>query len=180
MTETWKPVLNFEGIYEVSSLGRVRRSLDSPTGGIKAGHILTPSVMRNGYLFLHLSKNGVPFGRYVHRLVCEAFYGEPPSRSYQAAHQNGIRTDNRVENLRWATVKENHADMDAHGTRARGERAPTAKLSDKEIEKVFLLRAEGLTQREIGSQFGISQGHISDILCGKKRKGSNASNANME
>jgi hypothetical protein len=54
--------------------------------------------------------------RDVHRLMCEAFHGPPPSDDAVVRHLNGIRTDNRPENLRWGTPAENTADMLRHGT----------------------------------------------------------------
>lgn len=71
---------------------------------------LTP----NSAGYLGTSLNG---RRYlVHRLVCEAFHGPAPEATMDVAHNNGNRTDNRAENLRWATRAENIADQRKHGT----------------------------------------------------------------
>jgi hypothetical protein len=53
----------------------------------------------------------------VHVVVCTAFHGSRPSPVHQAAHRNGVPTDNRAANIRWATPKENQADRERHGTR---------------------------------------------------------------
>ena len=71
LTEDWRPVVGYEGWYEVSSLGRVRRA--RPGLGARVGHILSPQLSNNGYLMVPLCREGCRRYRSVHRLVGEAF-----------------------------------------------------------------------------------------------------------
>jgi hypothetical protein len=117
--EIWRPVIGYEGLYEVSDLGRVR-SLDRVIRNgqgeyLKAGKILsqirTPPM---GYLSVTLT-NGDRGKRYrVHVLVLEAFMGPRPKKLI-GCHNNGDLDDNRPENLRWDTHAANTRDMIGHG-----------------------------------------------------------------
>lgn len=98
--EEWRDVVGYEGVYQVSSLGRVRRIV-TKTGKPKT-HYLTPSARpSSGYPYVNLSLNRVLKSMNVHRLVGMAFLGEPPTDNAEIRHINGNRHDNRAENLRW-------------------------------------------------------------------------------
>lgn len=106
MEEVWKDVVGYEGLYQVSNLGRVR-SLDRIVNGNRLkGKILSQVKDTKGYLFLRLSKNGNSKRFLVHRLIAEAFIPRIEGKNY-IDHINGIRDDNRIENLRWCTHQEN-------------------------------------------------------------------------
>lgn len=114
--ETWMPVVGYEGLYEVSDLGRVR-SLDrkDPLGRRLRGKMLKLRAHPRGYMQTTLTRDGVCVTKKIHRLVLEAFVGPCPS-GMEACHDNGIRDDNRPSNLRWDTPRANAADRIAHGT----------------------------------------------------------------
>jgi len=109
--EIWKPIKGYEGLYEVSNLGRVR-SLDRlvvDTIGrsyLVKGCIKHPQIGTSGYYIIGLSKDGKSKSNKVHRLVAEVFVDNPYNKPY-IDHINTIRTDCRACNLRWVTLKEN-------------------------------------------------------------------------
>lgn len=164
--EEWRLAPGFPD-YEVSSLGRVRRRTDAPTGGTRAGHILSPCPRGRGYLAVTFYRNGKRPQPYVHRMVCEAFHGPPPSPEHQAAHLNGKKTDNRSANLRWKLPVANIADTRDHGTMVTGERSNFARFSDREIERVFALAAVGWSRRAIADELGMTPDYVTRLLNGK-------------
>jgi hypothetical protein len=126
--ETWKPVVGFEGHYEVSDQGNVR-SLDQVVahwrGGtrLRRGKYLKPGATggSGAYLFVVLMNDGkTRSNRCVHRLVLEAFVGPRPE-GMQACHNDGDPHNNALSNLRWDTPTANNADKKAHGTWQGGE-----------------------------------------------------------
>lgn len=136
--EKWKEIPGWEGAYEASTLGRIRsipRSFDiGGTWGVKVygGKILSQCPAPNKYMTVYLTHKGPRRRRYVHRLVLEAFIGPCPE-GYWAAHNDGDRTNCRLENLRWDTPKNNQADKERHGTKLMGSRCPNAKLTEEDI-----------------------------------------------
>lgn len=115
MDETWLPIPGFEGYYEVSDLGRVRSLPRLVTRGhgrhmnLK-GRVLKPQFRPNtGYYGVGLCVEGKSQNYYVHRLVLMAFRGLPEP-GQEGCHENDIRTDNRLENLRWDSHLANVGD----------------------------------------------------------------------
>jgi predicted DNA binding protein len=93
-------------------------------------------------------------------MVCLAFHGARPE-GYHAAHRNGIVTDNRASNLRWATKVQNEADKIAHDVRAWGSRHGMHKLTDDQVK---FIRANYLIPgADLARRFGVSQTTISSI-----------------
>ncbi|MFF1540504.1 NUMOD4 motif-containing HNH endonuclease [Microbacterium sp. NPDC058269] len=113
-TENWLPIPGWEGLYEVSDLGRVR-SLDrlSPVRGgslaLRKGRVRSLGTDRYGRRCIPLSRNGVQTMKQVHRLVLEAFVGPCPA-GQEACHWDGDPTNNKLENLRWDSHTANEAD----------------------------------------------------------------------
>ena len=99
--EYWKPVVGYEGLYEVSNLGRVKSYYFK--GTIK---IITPSINRGGYLQITLCKDKKKKNHLIHRLVAEAFLPNPLNLP-QVNHKSENKLDNSVENLEWCDAKYN-------------------------------------------------------------------------
>lgn len=152
-SEQWRPVVGYEGLYEVSSKGRVKavaRRLWVSPGGQMTGRwrqkrevIARGMIDRHGYHSVCLRRDGKSRWRRVHMLVLDAFVGPCPP-GMQTRHLNGARSDNRVENLAWGTVQENADDRQRHGTVPKGELHHRAKLT---VDQVRSIRAA--PQREI-------------------------------
>lgn len=99
MIEIWKDIPNYEGLYTISNLGNIKNKK----------HLLKAHNNGRGYLNVHLYKKGISKIYYVHRLVGYAFL-ENPLNLPEINHKNGIRNDNRLENLEWCDKSYNLTD----------------------------------------------------------------------
>lgn len=164
MIENWK-AFPLNPIYEISDAGGVRRVMAGATrvpGPVKGG------TDTNGYRRVKLM---MPDGSKkiwkVHRLV--AITHLPPGRPDQTevAHGDGVRTNNHVSNLRWATRAENAKDVRIHGTQ-RGTRNGRSKLNDETARQVLEARKSGMSGPAVGRKFGIGSTTVYEIEQGKK------------
>lgn len=169
--EAWLPVPGFEGCYEVSSLGRVRslsrvvRAKDGRNLRL-AGRILTTHPNRNGYPNITLYRGGRSYPREVHRLVCRAFHGEPPE-GHQAAHDDGVRSNCRADNLSWKTISENSRDRRRHGTMLEGKQAPRAKLTADQARDICRAALAGGCLRQMARHYGINEAAVRKVRDGR-------------
>jgi hypothetical protein len=104
----WIPVVGYESIYSVSSSGQVRNS--------KTEKFLTPRPVRSRsqlekdntqYWTVGLYKDGVRKNKKIHRVVCRAFHGEPPTEKYEVGHWDNDTSNNSKDNVYWTTHKDN-------------------------------------------------------------------------
>lgn len=163
-TERWRPVVGYEGLYEVSDQGQVRSLAWGP--GRHTGWSLGWTDPR-GYRRVKLHWNGSRHHAFVHVLVLEAFVGPRPP-GYHADHGNTVKHDNRVVNLEWVPPAVNAARAEAAGLipHHRGVRHHAAVLAPAQVQDVRRLSAAGLSQHAIARRFGVSRGCISNILRG--------------
>ncbi|HDU8695027.1 NUMOD4 motif-containing HNH endonuclease [Morganella morganii] len=163
--ERWVPAYQWENLYEVSDLGRIRsieRTGKTQFGVRKyGGGIVNPIKHKaNGYLVVNLTSSG---GRrkqvLVHRLVIMSFLGTSP-KGMECCHNNGDRQDPRLVNLRWDTRKNNHADKKIHGTWQGGENNGWHKLT---VPQVIAIRTSGLSIKELSEKFSVSTSCIEQV-----------------
>lgn len=155
--EEWKDVVGYEGLYQVSSLGRVK-SFHSWRG--KKERIINPFPNRDGYRKVDLrTSDGKRKTKSVHTLVLEAFAGEQPPEM-QCNHKDGIKSNNRLENLEYCTRCENvlHTYRNLGRVPMRGERHGLSKLTEKEVLEMRHLHSIGrYNYKELGEVFKVSQ-----------------------
>ena len=166
--EIWKDITGYEGLYQVSNMGRVKsleRTFINKIGRERYVKecILKPVINRDGYLLVTLCAGGKRKNLMVHRLVCEAFYDNPDNKP-QVNHVNEDKTDNRVENLEWATAEEN-LNHGTHNERmAKSLSKPVGQYTrDGELIKVW----QSATEAKRGGGFNLS--NISEVANGKRK-----------
>jgi hypothetical protein len=164
--ETWLPVPDYEGLYEVSDLGNVRR--DAPYNSTHAGRILKPRLSPSGYLSVDLCRDNRAVHFRVNRLVLAAFT-RPPRPGEQGNHINGIKTDNRLANLEWTEPVENIRHAHRVGlapppppSLRRGSQCPGAKLTEADVLTIRAARGQ-VTGPELARRFGVSKNLICRI-----------------
>lgn len=160
--EEWRAVCGYEGLYEVSDLGRVRR-LAAPS--LRRGRpgrrerVLAQADRGGGRPCVTLCRGGVATQRFVYHLVLGAFVGPRPP-GMQACHINGDPTDSRPTNLRWDTPASNQADRVVHGTDVRGRDVGTAKLGELDVAEIRTRAGNGEPQRSLARHFGVTQANV--------------------
>lgn len=106
--EIWKIIPNCDGIYEISNLGRIKKPAQTfKSGWSRKEKISFGDVSKRGYKTIGLFIDGKYKIRYLHRLVAFAFVSNPDNKT-DVNHINGIKGDNRAENLEWVNPRENH------------------------------------------------------------------------
>lgn len=164
--EEWRSVPGYEGIYEASSLGRIKtlpRRLKT-WYGTRACHekILKTRVCTNGYLNIALQKDRQVKWTTVHAVVARTFHGEPKP-GQEVRHLDGNRVNCAAGNLEWGTRFDNMRDQYRHRTRAFGERAGVANITQ---ELADWIRESSQRGPELHEITGVSLSTISRIKRG--------------
>lgn len=164
--EEWRGVVAAPG-YEVSNLGRVRRS----TAGRAtfAGRLLSPIRMACGYFAARPVVGGKNTQQYVHRMVAAAFIGPCPS-GMEVNHIDGVKTNNAVTNLEYVTHAENMCHASGAGLMPSGARHPQARLSEDDVRGIRSARASGESFGSISRRMGVSISHVFNISNSKSRR----------
>jgi hypothetical protein len=165
--ETWKDVKSFEGIYQINNLGIVRR-ISYPDSGnkgkYKVPYYLKSRKDKDGYLKYTLCNKEINKNFSSHRLVALHFI-ENPLNKKEVNHKNGVKDDNRVENLEWVTQSENRQ----HCLKYLNPKLRNNKLSKKTFQYDLQMNLINVfpSAKEAGRQTGIHQGHISECCRGE-------------
>jgi hypothetical protein len=167
----WIPVKGYEGLYEVSNTGLVKtlyKLIPSKNGSLahRKERILKPIVGKIGYMVIGLTDaDGVRKQRKLHRIIAEAFIENKHNKDC-INHKNGIKTDNRIENLEWCTSKENstHAAKNGLYSIITGEDNHSSKLRHIDVVEIReLYISHKMTRREIAKKFDVTVSNIDQI-----------------
>lgn len=169
MNEQWRDVPGFEGKYQVSSHGNLKRL--AYLRPLRAGHVAKmPERIWPGYIDSqgYFSVSVGKLKTTVHRLVCVAFHGDAPDGQPNVAHWDGNKLNNRADNLRWASHAENSRDGKRLGETFKGEKAWKARLTREDVasirrEYAALGGARG-AMSQIAARRGLGRNHVRQIV----------------
>jgi DNA-binding XRE family transcriptional regulator len=164
MKEVWKDFAGYEGFYQASSGGEVKRLI-----GIccKKERVLRKNDIVSGYIRISLIKNGKRKRILLHRIILLAFKGPCP-KGMEGCHIDGNKLNNNINNLKYATRSENALDKISHGTMVlpdnKGSKSGMAKSNELQIKEIkILIKEKILTQNQIAHKFNLSPQTICDI-----------------
>ena len=176
MIEEWRPIADFEGLYEVSSTGRVR-SLDRTVDRVMAdgrilkkrlkGRLLKQAIDKGGRLYVFPCRDGAASRKYVHQLVARAFIPNPKNLG-TVNHKDCVPTNNRVDNLEWMTVGDNIRHAHAAGIFSPVKNPKIrSKLTPEAAEEIRRRYAAGDNVNDLAAEFGVTSGVVSKIGQGR-------------
>lgn len=161
MKEVWKNVIGYEGLYQVSSKGRLRALERNTTYFTKNGkeithkrkaRLLSPTQDADGYMKTTLTNTeGVRLNKYIHQLVAQSFLKNPNNKPC-VNHLNGVRDCNDVENLEWTTI----ADNNKHGRLRHEGLIPNSTLTKTDVKEIRFLNAHGVRQKTLAKIFEVN------------------------
>ena len=184
--EIWKPIVGYEGLYEISTLGRIKRLEKLVVNKIGSNapflrkfpeRYVTDSGKSNRYSKVGLLKNKETKYFNIHRLVAEAFIPNPDNKP-EVNHIDGIKNNNTVSNLEWCTPRENTQHI-LKLRRSQSKKWGNASLSDKQVIEIleFLkentqkgIRVKHGLHAYIGRKYGVSRKVIINIYEGRVYK----------
>lgn len=166
-----KEIKEYEGLYAINTKGEVFRIGFSEKdyankSKYKLPFKLKPSIDKDGYCKITLTKNGNPKQYFVHRLMAKAFIDNPENKT-QVNHKNGNKSDNSIENLEWCTQSENRIHCLKHLKPQLKNNKLSKEVIQKDIDgniiKIFPSAKQAMRDT------GFSQGHISEVCRGEKK-----------
>lgn len=165
--EEWKPVSGCEGFYEVSNLGRVRNVRQAR--GTHPGRILSEN-RANRYATVIFTRDGRYWQPKIHLLVAKAFL-DPVKGKPEVHHKNGLRYDNRAENLQYVTRQENvdHAVRTGLWKPHYGEACGNAKLTEQDVHRIREL-AKTIHVKDIAAEYDMTTNAIRNVVTRKTWK----------
>lgn len=160
--EEWKDIKDYEGLYQVSNLGKIKRLrfINGKTN-IKRERIKVQKLRKDGYLEVALYKDGKGKSIQVHRLVAQAFVPNPENKP-QVNHIDGNKQNNNIENLEWVSISENALHS------ARQLRKNVKEIEQYDLEGRYLATYSSITIA--GEINGIRESSIANVLTGRRNK----------
>lgn len=169
MEEIWKDIKGYEGLYQVSNKGFVRRiHKDKRCNNLY--RIISNNKNNKGYLCVDLWKNNIGERFFVHKLIIETFIDPKPFVNSVCRHLDGNQLNNNPNNLKWGTNKENSQDSIKHKTFQMGSKHYLAKLKEEDIPRIKQMIKDGLSNSKIGIIFNVNRQTIRDIRLNKTWK----------
>jgi len=169
--EIWKDVLGWEGLYQVSSLGRFKTLEREKTIGRAGKKLMPPKIMkqndRRGYLSILFWKDYYEYQKLPSHVVVASHFISNDDNKRTVNHKNGIKTDNRVENLEWATDSEQQLHATSIGLRDNtlGEKSNFSRFKNSDILTIRNLYDSGnKTRKELSIIYGCSVTGIGYIV----------------
>jgi len=158
--EIWREIIGYEGLYAVSSSGSIKsleRMVNYRIAGTKRivrERIRKPFLYKNGYYMITLWRGNVGKTETLHRIIASAFIPNPENKE-TVNHINGIKTDNSIDNLEWASYSENakHAVVTGLNPTRSGEQLIHSKLNDIYVSEIRQMYKSGISIKEIHKSF---------------------------
>lgn len=171
MSEEWRDIEGYEGIYQVSNLGRVRSLTRFIHNYIKPGKILTPRNNGHSYYEISLHRPGKKEKHvYIHRLVAKAFIPNPENLP-EVNHKDFDKANNTVENLEWVTSRENKIHFRKSYRASIADEHKRQKLASKTLQRVkdhkdsiISQYRAGATVEEIAGNIKVGRDFVADVL----------------
>ena len=177
--EVWRGVKGYEGLYEVSNMGNIKsldkihsRNVVGLESYLVKGKMLKPRPTKQGYLLVALFKDGKRDDVAVHRVVGDAFVQGKTDINKTINHKNGIKWDNRAENLEWCSQMANnrHAKENGYLVALKGEDNPCSKLRDRDVRRIKMAMRCGMSQRSLAYIYKVGKSTIGQISTGRNWK----------
>jgi DNA-binding NarL/FixJ family response regulator len=168
-TEIWKPLKEYEGLYEISNMGNIISLIKK--GNTKHQIRKTGVDVSTGYINVMLRKNNIPLTKRVHRLVAEAFIPNPDNKPV-VNHKDGNKKNSAASNLEWMTYSENtlHSLKNKLQKKVFGDKNHITKITDQDVLKIKELISQGKNNKEIAKIYGVNPSQISRIKTGQRRQ----------
>lgn len=169
--EKWKDIKGYEGLYAISSYGRVfisERTIKDNSGRIRKlkGKIAKQSTSSNGYSFVGLTKNNERKIHYIHKIVSEHFLKRKLNKKW-VNHIDGDKKNNNVINLEFCTPSENikHAYDNNLNVHFKGVGFPLSKLDDDKVKEIRILYSTNCKNRkQLADKYNVSVGAIAKVI----------------